>query len=165
MILAAPHPTFLWWGADLTQFYHDAYRPSLGLGKHPSALGQACRECWPQIWSAIGPQMEAVMSDGRPSWDEDQLLPIFRNGRMEDVYWTYGYSAIRDSTGRICGTLVVCTETTGRVLAEQEERKQAKEVRRENEQQLQTIMKALPALVAYIDADLPYIRVNDTYES
>lgn len=165
MILAAPHPMFLWWGPELTQFYNDAYRPSLGVGKHPSALGQAGRECWPEIWSAIGPQIEAVMSDGCASWHEDQLLPIFRNGRMEDVYWTYGYSAVRDSTGQIRGTLVVCTETTGRVMAEQEERKQAREMLRGNEQQLQTIMNALPALVAYIDADLRYIRVNDTYES
>ncbi len=165
LMLAAPHPMFLWWSGDLIQFYNDAYRPSLGLDKHPSALGQCGRDCWPEIWCAIGPQIAAVMSDGRPSWHEDQLLPIFRNGRLEDVYWTYGYSPVRDSTGQIRATLVVCTETTGRVLAEQEERKQAREMLRESEQQLQTITNALPALIAYIDSDLRYIRVNTTYEN
>ncbi|MGI4828379.1 MAG: two-component system sensor histidine kinase NtrB [Janthinobacterium lividum] len=105
------------------------------------------------------------MKEGRASWHEDQLLPIFRNGRLQDVYWTYGYSAIRNSSGRICGTLVVCTETTGRVLAEQEERKLIREKLRESEQELQTITNALPALVAYVDSDLRYIRVNDTYET
>ena len=165
LILAAPHPMFIWWGKELTQFYNDPYRASLGDEKHPSALGQAGRDCWPEIWLAIGPQIAAVMNEARSSWYEDQLLPIFRNGILQDVYWTYGYSAIRDSSGKIGGTLVVCTETTGRILAEQEERKVAREMLRESEHQLQTITNALPALVAYIDFNLRYIRVNDTYET
>jgi CheY-like chemotaxis protein len=53
-----------------------------------------------------------------PSWNEDHLVPIFRNGRIEEVYWTYGYSPVYDDEGRVGGTLVVCTETTARVLAE-----------------------------------------------
>ena len=165
MILSAPHPMFIWWGEELTQFYNDPYRASLGLDKHPMALGQAGRDCWPEIWNAIGPQIAAVMDEGKPSWHEDQLLPIFRDGILQDVYWTYGYSAIRDSSGAIRGTLVVCTDTTGRVLAEQEERKIVREMLRESEQQLQTITNALPALVGYVDSDLRYIRVNDTYET
>ena len=36
--LAPPQVPF-WWGEDLVQFYNDAYRPSLGVGKHPMALG------------------------------------------------------------------------------------------------------------------------------
>jgi hypothetical protein len=35
VILANPHPMFLWWGAELTQFYNDAYRQSLGSDKQP----------------------------------------------------------------------------------------------------------------------------------
>jgi PAS domain S-box-containing protein len=118
-MLASRHPMFLWWGRDLIQFYNDAYRPSLGADKHPLALGQNAIECWPEIWPIIGPQIEAVMTSGLASWHEDQLVPIIRYGKLEDVYWTYGYSPVRDSTGAICGTLVVCTETTGRFLAEQ----------------------------------------------
>ena len=45
-------------------------------------------------------------------------MPIHRNGRIEEVFWTYGYSPVFDDDGRIGGTLVVCTETTSRVLAE-----------------------------------------------
>jgi PAS domain S-box-containing protein len=118
-LLASRHPMFLWWGKELIQFYNDAYRPSIGADKHPSALGQRGVECWPEIWPIIGPQIEAVMSRGEASWHEDQLVPIIRNGILEDVYWTYGYSPVRDTAGSICGTLVVCTETTRRFLAEQ----------------------------------------------
>jgi PAS domain S-box-containing protein len=118
-MLASRHPMFLWWGKELVQFYNDAYRPSIGADKHPSALGQNGIECWTEIWPIIGPQIEAVMTSGQACWHEDQLVPIIRDGRLEDVYWTYGYSPVRDSTGTICGTLVVCTETTRRFLAEQ----------------------------------------------
>lgn len=112
------HPMFLWWGRDLIQFYNDAYVPSFGVGKHPRAMGQPGRECWPEIWPMIGPQIEDVMRRAVPSWNEDQLVPIFRNGVIEDVYWTYGYSPVFDESGSVAGTLVVCTETTARVLAE-----------------------------------------------
>ncbi len=54
MILKSKFPMFLFWGDDLVQFYNDAYRPSLGNnGKHPKALGQKGKECWPEIWDNI----------------------------------------------------------------------------------------------------------------
>ena len=120
ILLNSRHPMFLWWGEDLTQFYNDAYRPSLGGDKHPKALGQKGAECWPEIWPIIFPQIEAVMKRGEASWHVDQLVPINREGKLEDVYWTYGYSPVYMPTGEIGGTLVVCTETTSSVLARQQ---------------------------------------------
>ena len=117
-LLSSRQPMFLWWGDELIQFYNDAYRPSLGVGKHPSALGQRGKDCWPEIWSVIGPLVDEVMQHGQPYWSEDQLIPIYRNGRLEDVYWTFSYSPVWDAGGKVRGTLVVCSETTGRVLAE-----------------------------------------------
>jgi signal transduction histidine kinase len=116
-LLGSRHPMFLWWGEDLVQFYNDAYRPSIRGDKHPGALGQCGRECWPEVWPIIGPQIEAVMTQGEASWHENQLVPIHRHGNLEDVYWTYGYSPVRTPAGEICGTLVVCTETTENVRA------------------------------------------------
>jgi hypothetical protein len=108
----------LWWGPELIQFYNDAYLPSIGRGKHPGAMGQRGRDCWREIWPIIGPQIDDVMSGRGSSFNEDHLVPIFRNGRIEEVYWTYGYSPVFDDRGAIGGTLVVCTETTSRVVAE-----------------------------------------------
>ena len=118
VILHSRHPMFLWWGPELVQIYNDAYVPSFGVGKHPSAMGQRGAECWQEIWPIIWPQIDDVMRRGRASWNEDQLVPIFRNGRIEDVYWTYGYSPVFLESGAIGGTLVVCTETTQRVLSD-----------------------------------------------
>ena len=116
-LLSSRHPMFLWWGSQLIQFYNDAYRPSIGLDKHPAALGQKGRECWAEIWHLIGPQIDSVMESGAATWNEDHLVPIYRDGKLVDVYWTYGYSPVRTPDGQICGALVVCTETTATVLA------------------------------------------------
>jgi signal transduction histidine kinase/CheY-like chemotaxis protein len=118
MMLRSRHAMFLWWGPDLLQFYNDAYLPSFGVGIQPTAMGQRGRECWEEVWPIIGPQIELVMSSGQSTWNEDQLLPVQRNGRLEEIYWTYGYSPVFDEVGGVGGTFVVCTETTARVIAE-----------------------------------------------
>lgn len=116
ILLHSGFPMFLWWGEDMIQFYNDAYRPSLGQnGKHPTALGQTARECWPEIWDIIYPLIDQVKTTGRSFFLEDQLVPIFRNGAIEDVYWTFSYSAVYDEQGGIAGVLVVCNETTKKV--------------------------------------------------
>ena len=118
MLLSSRHPMFLWWGPELVQFYNDGYRPSLGADRHPAALGASGREFWREIWPAIGPDIDAVMARGESSWYEDRLVPIFRNGRLEEVYWTYGYSPVRDDRGSVGGTLVVVQEQTARILGQ-----------------------------------------------
>jgi signal transduction histidine kinase/CheY-like chemotaxis protein len=116
-MLHAKQPMLLFWGPELIQFYNDAFVPSFGQGKHPAAMGQAARECWQDAWPIVGAQIEAVMSRGEPAWHEDALVPIHRNGRMEEVFWTYSYSPAFDDDARIQGTLVIVTEVTGRVVS------------------------------------------------
>jgi PAS domain S-box-containing protein len=118
-LLANRQPMLLFWGPELIQFYNDAFRPSLGSDKHPKAVGQRAQECWSEIWEMIWPQIDAVMGRGEACWFEDQLVPFYREGRLEDIYWTYSYSPVRDPEGVIRATLVTCSETTGRVQAEQ----------------------------------------------
>ena len=121
IILASRNPMFLWWGPDLVQIYNDAYRPSFGeQGRHPAALGMGGRDCWTDIWDTISPQIEQVLQGGPATWHENQYIPIERNGRLDDVWWTYSYSAVRDDDGSIGGVLVVCQETTAHVLADRE---------------------------------------------
>jgi PAS domain S-box-containing protein len=116
ILLNTNHPMFIWWGEGLIQFYNDAYRQTMGPERHPSALGQGGRECWAEIWPIIGPQIEQVMSGGGATWHENQLIPVTRHGRLEQVYWTYGYSPIDEDDG-IGGVLVVCRDVTREYLA------------------------------------------------
>ncbi|MGF1673150.1 MAG: PAS domain-containing protein [Rivularia sp. (in: cyanobacteria)] len=118
ILLTSRQPMFLWWGEELIQFYNDAFRLSLGPEKHPQALAAKGREFWTETWHIIGEQINAVMKRGESTWNEDHLVPIIRNGYLEEVYWTYSYSPVRDDNGEINGTLVICTETTERVVGE-----------------------------------------------
>jgi PAS domain S-box-containing protein len=116
ILLNTNHPMFIWWGPKLIQFYNDAYRQTMGPERHPSALGQGGRECWAEIWDIIGPQIEQVMRGGGATWHENQLVPVTRYGRLEQVYWTYGYSPI-DEDDRVGGVLVVCRDVTRDYMA------------------------------------------------
>ncbi len=116
ILLNTNHPMFIWWGPDLIQFYNDAYRQTMGPERHPSALGQKGRECWAEIWHIIGPQIEHVMGGHGATWNEDQLVPVTRHGKLEQVYWTYGYSPI-DGEKDVGGVLVVCRDVTREHLA------------------------------------------------
>ena len=119
LLLNTGHPMYVWWGPDLLCFYNDAYRRSIGPERHPSSLGRPAREVWAEIWDIIGPQIEQVMTGGGATWQENALVPITRNGRREDVYWTYSYGPIDDDAAPngVGGVLVVCTETTEQVLS------------------------------------------------
>jgi PAS domain S-box-containing protein len=118
IILHSKFPMFLFWGPDLICFYNDAYRPSLGNdGKHPDILGSRAEDYWAEIWADIKPLIDQVLAGGEANWNEDQLLPIYRNGKMEDVYWTFSYSAVNDESGKPAGVFVTCNETTKQVTA------------------------------------------------
>src|SRR5690348_15878377 len=82
--LASRFPILIWWGPELVMLYNDAYRPVLGVTKHPRAMGQRGRECWPEIWDVIGPMLDGVMSRGEATWSDDQLLLLDRNGYVEE---------------------------------------------------------------------------------
>lgn len=119
--LNSEFPILLWWGPELAMLYNDAYRRILGSRKHPGALGQRGRECWPEIWDIIGPMLHGVLSTGRPTWSEDQMLPLERHGYVEETYFTFSYSPIPDGVSGIRGiggVFSAVSETTFRVLAE-----------------------------------------------
>ncbi len=116
IILHSKFPMFLFWGPELICFYNDAYRPSLGQnGKHPSILGMRGEEAWPEIWHIIKPLIDKILTGGEATWSEDQLIPIYRNGKIEDVYWTFSYSPLPDESGKPAGVFVTCSETTEKV--------------------------------------------------
>ncbi len=118
IILNSKFPMFLFWGKELTCFYNDAYRPSLGTnGKHPNILGMAAKDAWPEIWSIISPLIKQVLAGGEATWSEDQLIPIYRNGKIEDVYWTFSYSPVVDESEKVAGVFVTCTETTSKIVS------------------------------------------------
>lgn len=164
IILHSDFPMFLWWGTDMIQFYNDGYRPSLGdNGKHPYALGQKGKECWPEIWDIIYPLIEKVRTKRESFFLEDQLVPIFRNGKIEDVYWTFSYSPVLNDTGIVEGVLVVCNETTKKVQAVQEIAAAQKRLA-QSEANLVNVFMQAPSAMAILDGpDHMYRLANEKY--
>jgi PAS domain S-box-containing protein len=117
MLLDSKFGSMVAWGPDFTHFYNDAYRPILGASKHP-AQGRRVADVFPEIWeSFIKPLFEGVMQ-GKAVGFENLLVPLHRNGFLEEVYFTFSYSGIRDESGDIGGVLVTVSETTAQVIEE-----------------------------------------------
>ncbi|MFD2939376.1 PAS domain-containing protein [Flavobacterium notoginsengisoli] len=147
ILLNSKFPMFLFWGPDHICFYNDAYRPSLGNdGKHPSILGEKGADFWPEIWDFIKPLIDQVLTKGEATWHEDQLLPIYRNGKMEDVYWTFSYSPVKNDDGKLTGVLVICNETTNAVFVR-------KKLEESNERHLNNILQAPNAMCIFRGPD------------
>ncbi len=155
LILNSKFPMFLFWGKDFICFYNDAYRPSLGIdGKHPAILGLNAEHAWPEIWDIIKPMIDLVFYERKSSWSEDQLIPIYRNGKIEDVYWTFSYSPVYDESNMINGVLVTCCETTEKV-------KTIKLLELSNEQYLNSILQSPVAKCIFIGKDHVVTIIND----
>ncbi len=118
IILNSKFSMFLFWGEELICFYNDAYRFGLGNeGKHPSILGCKGEEAWAEIWDMLNPLIDGILSGEEAILAEDQFIPVHRNGRMEDAYWTYCLSPVNDETGKPVGILSTNTETTEKIIA------------------------------------------------
>ena len=158
LLLTSGHPMYIWWGPEGACLYNDAYRQSIGPERHPSSLGRPVREVWGEIWDIIGWQIEQVMSGGSATWHEDALVPITRNGKREEVYWTYSYSPIDDAAAAngVGGVLVICKETTRTVL----------ESRRKDDERekLLQLLRHMPGFVGVLRGpEHVYEYVNDAY--
>lgn len=132
LMLDAQQAMFIAWGADLAFLYNDGYAPIFGA-KHPGALGLPFAEVWSDIWEQIEPLVDSTMA-GEASWHEDLLIPMQRNGYLEDAWFSFSYTPIRDETGCVAGMFCAATETTEKVLAERQQLDERERLRRMFEQ-------------------------------
>lgn len=147
IILNSKFPMFLFWGPELICFYNDAYRPSLGNeGKHPDILGGRAKEYFKEIWTEIQPIIDNVMQKGKANWEEDMYLPSYRNGKMDDLYWTFSYSPVNDESGKPAGVFVTCFESTAKVNA-------LKQLKESNERYINNIRQAPVAMCIFRGKD------------
>lgn len=108
-------PLMIAWGEDAIQVYNDAMAPLLG-DKHPGALGRAYADSFAEIWDYQGPKFRAVLERGEATYDEDEQVCFWRNGMLEEMYYTFSWSPITDPDGDVDGAFHPATETTGYVI-------------------------------------------------
>jgi len=120
LCLASNFPISLAWGPGHVQIYNDGYWPICG-GKHPHSMGQDFSECWASAWPVIGDAFEGALQ-GTTSYLENQRMFLDRNGYLEETFFTFSFSPIRDETGGVGGLFHPVTETTVRMLSERRTR-------------------------------------------
>jgi PAS domain S-box-containing protein len=119
LVLASTIPRAVLWGTDFVQIYNDSFSAAFMEGRHPAALGQPTRECWPEAFPRYEPYYTRVL-DGESLVAEDLLTPMQRNGQRENVWITITCTPLRDDTNKIAGILISAFETTQHHLAEVE---------------------------------------------
>jgi hypothetical protein len=156
ILLETGFPMYIAWGPEFIQFYNDGYRPILGSTKHPSAMGRSTRETFAEIWDIIGPMFEGVMQ-GTSTTVVDFLLPLDRHGFVEECYFIFSYSPIREEGGRVGGVLVTVTETTERVVgARRLETLQQLSARTQEAATAEAACEIAAGVLAENPADLPF---------
>ena len=116
VMLGSGYPMLVCWGPAYTMLYNDPYRPLIGT-KHPAALGCAIREVLPETWDFLGPRFDRVMADGQEaSHLTGQMFTVYRNNYLEECYFSFSYSPIRDDNGGVGGVFTTVLDMTERVI-------------------------------------------------
>ncbi|WP_179334778.1 PAS domain S-box protein [Winogradskyella costae] len=117
VLLDSPFGMCIAWGKELTQIYNDAYIPIIGATKHPKALGDSSGETFSEVWNRVASSFDGAMAGGSvrlPNF----MLPLNRNGKVENFYFDFSYSPIRLESGEVGGVLVTAIETINKKKAE-----------------------------------------------
>lgn len=120
LCLASNFPISLAWGPKHVQIYNDGYWPICG-GKHPHSMGEDFSECWASAWPVIGEAFERALA-GKASYLENQRMFLDRNGYLEETFFTFSFSPIRDESGGVGGLFHPVTEMTSKLVAERRTR-------------------------------------------
>lgn len=115
LILHTRYPATLLWGPELVLLYNQGYAEMIG-DKHPTALGARTEDVFPEAWDVIAPRLRNVLADGESWYVEDELLPLVREGFLEECFFTYSYSPVHGVDRRIEGVIDVTHETTAQVV-------------------------------------------------
>ena len=116
MMLSAPLPMVLFWGADLIALYNDAYASAIG-DRHPDALGGRCEDKWAHIWDDIGPVLARVREAGKGELIRDRLFPLWRKGEQSMAQLDVAYTPVCASENGWDGVLCIVYEMTERAQA------------------------------------------------
>lgn len=120
MILAMPTPAVIFWGPEQTQIYNDAYVGIMGP-RHPRYYGATYKDCWPETYSVIYPWMQKVLQHGEVIQVEREYFPLTRHGVVEEAYFSFTFSPIRDDGGKIAGVFQPVVEMTQTVVRDRRE--------------------------------------------
>lgn len=120
IVLNSNFPISLAWGPGHVQIYNDGYWPICGA-KHPQSMGQDFSVCWASAFPVIGDAFRSALA-GKTAFLEDQRMFLDRLGYLEETFFTFSFSPIRDESGDVVGLFHPVTETTGKMVSQRRAR-------------------------------------------
>lgn len=117
LIIGSRFPMFIWWGRDFINIYNEAYAEIAGPSKHPEFFGKPAKSMWAEIWDTVGIFANQVVTTGESLSFKDLPLSVYRKGKNNEAFFTFTYSPIIGTNGKIEGLLGVVQETTEQVLS------------------------------------------------
>ena len=159
MVIAAPVPMQLLWEREMTVLYNDAFLVQIGA-KHPDGLGRPAEQVWSEVWSLVAQQLDETLHKGVSLRFERVALHLAIAGEVEETFWNYTYSPIREPDGRIAGILNVSQSITETVRSEaalrsiQDARNQALQTLQQGEERLRLTLSAANGVGTW-DWDVP----------
>ena len=118
--LASDLPICVIWGRGREQLYNDAYRLICG-DKPPRSMAQNFAECWEEAWPVIGEAHDAALA-GDKAFLETQHMVLERPGFLEECFFTFFFSPIRDQIGQVGGLFHPVIQMTTQMLAQRRTR-------------------------------------------
>src|SRR5579862_5551817 len=116
LILHSQHPMWIGWTPQAYFLYNDPYIEVLSRAKHPWALGRPAAEVWSEIWDVCGPLADKVFREGQASFVDDLRLFMDRGDYLEETWYSFSYSPIRDESGGVGGLFCPSNDTTPKVI-------------------------------------------------
>ena len=114
LCLSLDIPAMVCWGPDLVQVYNEPCCALLGR-RHPSAMGQAGKDCWGRMWESLAPGYERLSTSREPERARGVRLPVdFDDPWMAAPALDLTFVPIRaPEEGVVAGVLILAHEATG----------------------------------------------------
>ena len=116
LMLSSRQPMWIGWGEQATFLYNDAYIGVLSMAKHPWALGRPAAEVWAEIWHICGPLADRVFAHGEATLADDVRLFMNRGDFLEEMFFSFSYSPVRDESGNVAGLFCPNLDVTAKHL-------------------------------------------------
>jgi len=117
LIMASPHPSAMYWGREHVAIYNEPYVLLAGQ-KHPELMGSRYQDTWSEIWHALEEVFDNAFENAQATMKDDDCLFIFRNGFLEETYFSWSIIPLIGDNGSVVGLYNPAFEKTRRKIAE-----------------------------------------------
>ncbi|WP_338874720.1 PAS domain-containing protein [Spirosoma sp. SC4-14] len=124
-------------------------------GKDPSITGMRLIDALPELKNQPFIQLlEDVYATGKPYYGSGVLAKLVRQGQLEEAYFDFSYTPVRNSDGQITGIMILAIEVTEQV--------QARRAIEKSEARFRGLIQDAPfAIAVYETADLIISVANE----